>query len=119
MKQRVLLGLVVVFCGLVVGCATIGKMVFPSLDGMWKNPNSSMGNTFIFTIDKWSLIQNGFETQSGTFIQTKRTIKFIYEKGGKGEWEQPYTITNNSKHGLILTLKEIPNHNYGDYLKQD
>jgi hypothetical protein len=98
-----------------IGCATSsGVTELPSLEGAWKNQGSSAGITFVFADDTRTLIQNGAEQQSGTFVQSADSIKFTIGKGGKGTWKQSYSLKDN-----VLNLAQVPGHNFGSYTKEE
>jgi hypothetical protein len=104
-------------CSLVfvlAGCATTEVTELPSLEGTWKHPSSPRGSTFVFTGNNWTLIQNDIEVQSGTFVQSKKSIKFTIVEMGKAKetWQQAYNID-----GDTLNLTKVPNHNFGPYIK--
>jgi hypothetical protein len=87
---------------------TAGTLTF---EGTWRNPFGSHP-TFTFTNDSFvSFNDSNPRIFQGSFTFTDSEITFIPSTGDT--WTQGYTLSATE---LILT--QVPNHNYGTFVKQ-
>jgi hypothetical protein len=123
MKQTVLLWLVVVFCGLVVGCATAAELAISvdptptKFEGAWRHSNYRAFNaTYTFQGNQWTYTENGIKPYGGVFTYTDEKITFIITKGRKGKWTQKYTLSDTV---FFIKLPAISPHYWGPFVKQE
>jgi hypothetical protein len=122
MKQTVLLWLVVVFCGLIGGCATTAELatsVDPTptkFEGAWHHSHSqAMNATYTFQGNQWEYTEDGIKPYGGVFTYTDEKITFIITRGRKGKWTQRYKLTDTVFY--IEFRSRTVSHYWGPFVK--
>jgi hypothetical protein len=140
MKQRVLLGLVVVFCGLVVGCATAAELAISvdltptKFEGAWAHLTSPNHAVFVFRGNSWKLVFGAFDknmtlhinnrfAEKGTFTFDDDEITLHIEQS-KTENQSTRTHKYSFVENTLMLDKYINKNNrtegmYGRWTKQD